>query len=112
MSVLFTVELHVECGHAKKYLLAKQVIKQVALQAYGRVALLDDGPKPEIRVCEHSDKNGNVTIPLVTFTNTNDREVAAMNARPARALGVRPRSQGSRPVLRVIEGTRSASEKQ
>ena len=110
MSVLFTVELRVDCGQAKKYLLAKQVIKQVALQACGRVALLDDGPKPEVTVSEHSDENGQVAIPLVTFTRTNDGEAAAMNARPAAASGAEPRSRESRPVLRVIEGARSASK--
>jgi hypothetical protein len=109
MSVLFTVELRVECSHAKKYLLPKQLIKQMALQAYERVALLDDGPKPEVTVCEHIDKNGNTTIPLVAFTSTNDREVAAINACPAGALEERQRSRKSEPVLRVIEGARSAS---
>ena len=56
MSVLFTIELRVDCGHDKKYGLAKQVIKQVALQAYARVALLDNGPKearrPVLRVIQ------------------------------------------------------------
>ena len=54
MSVLF--ELRVDCGHAKKYLLARRVMKQVALQAYGRVALMDDGPKPKITVCAYDDE--------------------------------------------------------
>src|SRR3954469_24744896 len=98
MSVLFTVELRVECSHAKKYLLAKQVIKQVALQAYGRVALLDDGPKPEVTVCEQSNKNGNTTIPLVTFTRTNEGEVAAISAPPAPALEG-PRFRASSPFF-------------
>jgi hypothetical protein len=110
MSVLFTVELRVDCGHAKKYLLARRVMKQVALQAYGRVALLDDGPKPEITVCAQSDEGGHVNIPLVTFTRSNDGEVAAMNDCLAEALAERPPSRGSRPVLRVIEGARSTSQ--
>jgi hypothetical protein len=100
----------VDCGHAKKYLLAKQVIKQVALQAYGRVALMDDGPKPEVTVSAHSDDGGHVNIPLMTFTRTSDREVAAINAGLAEASGERPPSRRSRPVLRVIEGARSASQ--
>src|SRR3954471_22946018 len=108
MSVRFTVELRVDCGHAKKYLLARQVIKQVALQAYGRVALMDDGPKPEITVSAHSDDGGHVNIPLVTFTRDNDGEVAAMNACLAQAMGQRPPSRAARPVLRVIEGAKSA----
>src|SRR3954471_19520312 len=107
MSVRFTVELRVDCGHAKKYLLARQVIKQVALQAYGRVALMDDGPKPEVTVSAHSEDGGHVNIPVVTFTRTNDGDVAATHARLAEGLAERPPSRGSRPVLRVIEGARS-----
>jgi hypothetical protein len=103
MSVLFTVELRVDCGHAKKYLLARKVMKQVALQAYGRVALMDDGPKPEVTVCAYDDEGRRVDIPLVTFTRTNGGDAAAMNVRE------RPPSRATRPVLRVIEGARSAS---
>src|SRR4051812_36968328 len=87
MSVLFTVELRVDCGDAKKYLLVRKIMKQVALQADGRVALMDDGPKPEVSVSAHTDDGGQVDIPLVTFARTKDGEVAATNARLPEALG-------------------------
>ena len=109
MPVLFKVELGVDCDHEKKYLLAKHVIKQVALQAYARIALLDDGPKPEVTACSHSDEGRRVDIPLVEFTLANDVEIAAMKERlcdtsPVIAPEVR------RPGLRLIVGGRSASE--
>src|SRR3954466_8780506 len=85
MSVLFKIELRVDCNE-KKYLLAKHVIKQVALQAYARVALLDDGPKPEITACSHSDEGGHG--PPVEFTRANDAETAAINVPVGEAMSV------------------------
>ena len=107
MSVLFKIELRVDCDE-KKYLLAKHVIKQVALQAYARVALLDDGPKPEVTACSHNDEGSHVDIPLVEFTRANDEEIAAMNARVDEALSCTCRPAARRTVLRVIQGSRSA----
>src|SRR5215213_5302050 len=106
MSVLFKIELRVDCDE-KKYLLAKHVIKQVALQAYARVALLDDGPKPEVTACSHNDEGSHVDIPLVEFTRANDEEIAAMNARVDEALSCTCRPAARRTVLRVIQGSRS-----
>jgi hypothetical protein len=107
MSVLFKIELRAQCDDEKKYLLAKHVIKQVALQAYARVALLDDGPKPEIRACFHSDEGGQVDIPLVEFTRANDEEIAAMNARVGEALSCRCPPVVRRQPVRVIQGGKS-----
>jgi hypothetical protein len=104
MSVLFTIELRVDCGDAKKYLLVRKIMKQVALQAHGRVALMDDGRKPEVIVSAHTDDGDQVNIPLVTFARTKDGEVAATNARLPEALGGPPTSRCSRPALRVING--------
>src|SRR4051812_44894364 len=106
MSVLFKIELRVECDE-KKYLLVKHVIKQVALQAYARVALLDDGPKPEITACSHSDEAGQIDIRLVEFTRTHDEEFEAVNARVGDAMSIMCPSGVRRPVLRVIAGGRS-----
>jgi hypothetical protein len=106
MSVLFKIELSVECDE-KKYLLAKHVIKQVALQAYARVALLDDGPKPEITACSHSDEGRRIEIPLVEFTRTHDEEFEAVNGRVGEAMSVTCPSEVRKPVLRVIAGGRS-----
>src|SRR4051812_6433396 len=102
MSVLFKIELRVDCDE-KKYLLAKHVIKQVALQAYARLALLDDGPKPEVTACSHSEGR-HVDIPLVEFTRAKDEEIAAMNVGGASSCTCAPAVH--RPVLRVIEGGR------
>ena len=65
----------------------------MALQAYGRVALMDDGPNPEIRVSAYSDEGGHVDIPLVTFARTKDEEAAEMHSGLAMALGGRPTSR-------------------
>ena len=109
MSVLFKIELHVNCDHEKKYLLAKHVIKQVALQGYARLALLDDGSKPEVTACAQSNEAGNVDIPLVEFTQANDEAIAAMNARVGEAETCTCPPVGRRHRLRVIQGGRSAS---
>ena len=109
MSVLFKIELRVDCDE-KKYLLAKHVIKQVALQAYARVALLDDGPKPEVTACSHSNAGGHVDIPLVEFTRANDEEIAAMNARVGEAMSVVCLPDVRTPVLRLIQGGRPATD--
>ena len=107
MSVLFKIELCAECDDEKKYLLAKHVIKQVALQAYARVALLDDGAKPEVTACAHSDEAGHVDIPLVEFTRANDEEIAVMNARVDAALSCTCPPAVRKPALRVIRGGKS-----
>jgi len=106
MSVLFTIELRVDCSAENKYLLAKQVIKQVALQAYARVALLDDGPRPEVTACSQRCEGRQVDIPLVEFTRTKDEEFEAINARVGEAMSVMCPSEVRRPVLRVIDGGR------
>jgi hypothetical protein len=106
MSVLFKIELRVNCDE-KKYLLAKHVIKQVALQAYARVAMLDEGPKPEVTACAHSYEAGHVEIPLVEFTRAKDDEIAAMNARVAEPLSCTCPPVVRRQPLRVIQGGRS-----
>jgi hypothetical protein len=67
MSVLFTIELRVACDNDNKYLLAKQVIQQMALHAYERLALLDEGERPEAKAYAHSYKAGHVDIPLGEF---------------------------------------------
>src|SRR5215203_2982678 len=103
MSVLFKIELRVDCDE-KKHLLAKHVIKQVALQAYARVAMLDDGPKPEVTACSHRDEGGHVDIPLAEFTRTHDEEFEAVNARVGEATSVVFLPEVRTPVLRVIEG--------
>src|SRR4051812_6969586 len=108
MSVLFTIEVRVDCDE-KKYLLAKHVIKQVALQAYARVALLDDGPKPEVTACAYSNEAGHIEISLIEFTRANDEAIAAMNGRLAEAQACTCPSVVRRPGLRVIQGGRSAS---
>src|SRR3954467_15760380 len=96
MSVLFKIELRVDCGE-KKYLLAKHVIKQVALQAYARVALLDDGPKPEITACSQSDEGEHVHISLTEFTRANDEEMAETNAGVGEAMSVMCCSDAGKP---------------
>src|SRR3954471_3229422 len=103
MSVLFKIELRMECDE-KKYLLAKHVIKQVALQAYARVALLDDGPKPEITACSHSDEGRHIEIPLVEFTRTHDEEFEAMNVRVGETMSCTCPSPARRTVLRLVQG--------
>jgi len=108
MSVLFKVELRVDCDE-KKYLLAKHVIKQVALQAYARVALLGDGPKPEVTACSESDEGRHVDIPLAESTCANDEAIAARNAHGEQASSCTCAQPVHGPVLRVIEGGRSAS---
>jgi hypothetical protein len=108
MSVLFKIELRVDCDE-KKYLLAKHIIKQVALQAYARVALLDEGPKPEVVAYTYSDEGGHVDIPLAEFTRANDAEIDAMNARVSEAVSCGCPPAVRKPVLRLIEGGRSAS---
>jgi hypothetical protein len=60
----------------------------MALHAYARVALLDDGPKPEITACSHSDQAGHIDIRLVEFTRTHDEEFEAVNARVGEAMSV------------------------
>src|SRR3954466_1894378 len=105
MSVLFKIELRVDCNE-KKYLLAKHVIKQVALQAYARVALLDDGPKPEITACSLSDEGGHIDIRLVEFTRTHDEEFEAVKGRVGEAMSVTCPSEVRSPVFRVIAGGR------
>jgi hypothetical protein len=108
MSVLFKIELRVDCDE-KKYLLAKHVIKQVALQAYARVALLDDGPKPEVTACSHTDEGRHTDIPLAEFTRANDEQIAASKADGGEGSSCTCAPAVHRPVLRVIEGGRSAS---
>src|SRR5215207_6139752 len=102
MSVLFKIELRVDCDE-KKYLLAKHVIKQVALQAYARVALLDDGPKPEVTACAYSNDAGHIEIRLVEFTRANDEAIAAMNARVADMQDCTCAPVVRRPGLRVVQ---------
>ena len=109
MSVLFKIELRVDCDHEKKYLLAKHVIKQVALQAYARVALLDAGSKTEVTACAYSNEAGHVDIPLVEFTQANDEAIAALNARVREAETCTCPAVMRRQPLRVIQGGRSAS---
>jgi hypothetical protein len=87
-----------------KISLAKHVIKQVALRAYARVALLDDGPKPEITACSHSDEGGHIDIRLVEFTRTHDEEFEGVNARVGEAMSVLRPSEVRRPMPRVIAG--------
>jgi hypothetical protein len=109
MSVLFKIELRVDCDE-KKYLLAKHIIKQVALQAYARVALLDEGPKPEVVAYTYSDEGGHVDIPLAEFTRANDADLAAMKEHLREASSVVHPTEVGRPALRLVVGGRSASE--
>src|SRR5215210_3660736 len=109
MSVLFKIELRVDADE-KKYLLAKHVIKQVALQAYARVGMLDDGPKPEITACSHRDESGHVDIPLAEFTRTHNEEFEAMNACVGEAMSVVCLPKVRTPVLRLIQGGRLPPE--
>ena len=109
MSVLFKIELRVDADE-KKYLLAKHVIKQVALQAYARVAMLDDGPKPEITACSQGDEGRQVEIPLVEFTRTHDEEFEAVNARVGEATSVVFLPEVRTPVLRLVQGGRPATD--
>src|SRR5215217_9229968 len=99
MSVLFKIELRVDCDE-KMYLLAKHVIKQVALQAYARVAMLDDGTKPAVSACAYRNDAGRVDIPLVEFTRANNAAIAAMNALDGVALSCTCPPAVRRPALR------------
>jgi hypothetical protein len=108
MSVLFTVELRVACDNDNKYLLAKHVIQQMALHAYGRVALLDEGEKPEVLAYSHSYEAGHVDIPLGEFPASDNGEMAERKARVGEAMTVMLCLPEVRtPVLRVIERGRS-----
>jgi len=107
MSVLFTIELRVACDDDNKYQLAKHLVRQAALQAYGRAALLDDGEKPQVTVYSHDYENGRLDIPLEFIANESV-EIVEMSMRLEEALATGCRVR--KPVLRVIEGGRSVPE--
>jgi hypothetical protein len=109
MSVLFTVELRVACANDNKYLLAKNVIQQMALHAYERLALLDEGERPEAKAYAPSYEAGHVDLPLWELTTSDTGEMAEMNARLTGALSIMRRSDAGKPALRVIEGGKSSA---
>jgi hypothetical protein len=106
MTVLFTIELRVACDHDNKYVLATEMIRQAALQAYKRVALMDEGEKPHVVVYAHDYEYGHRDIPLMDFSPEEHAEIAAMSVHLAEALLARRPPAARKPVLRVVEGGR------
>jgi hypothetical protein len=103
MSVLFTIELRVACDTDNKYVLAKQIVQQVALQAYANAMSLDG--MREVRVCSDDYENGHRQIVLEELGTGDNFEIEEMSAHLSEALNTRRPKQ--RPVLRVIEGGKS-----